>query len=89
MIKGKDIVIIGIQPWDIKIGSNCKNIALEFAKNNRVLYINPPMDRFTRIQQKADERMQKRIRIAKGQSSDIEKLGRTYGIFNLKTLLNQ
>jgi teichuronic acid biosynthesis glycosyltransferase TuaH len=74
MIKGKDIVIIGIQPWDIKIGSNCKNIALEFAKHNRVLYVNPPMDRFTRIKQKEDERIQKRIRIAKGESADIEKI---------------
>ena len=24
MIKGKDIVIIGMQAWDIEIGSNCK-----------------------------------------------------------------
>lgn len=72
MIKGKDIVIIGIQPWDISIGSNCKNIALEFAKHNRVLYINPPMDRFSRIKNKKDERIQKRIKIAKGQISDIE-----------------
>lgn len=74
MIKGKDIVIIGIQPWDIKIGSNCKNIALEFAKDNRVLYVNPPMDRSTRIKQKEDSSIQKRIRIAKGQSTDIEKI---------------
>jgi teichuronic acid biosynthesis glycosyltransferase TuaH len=75
MIKGKDIVIIGIQPWDIEIGSNCKNIAFEFAKENRVLYVNPPMDRITRIKQKTDKRIQKRIRIAKGQSPDIEKIG--------------
>ncbi|NHM07416.1 glycosyltransferase family 1 protein [Flavobacterium sp. CYK-4] len=74
MIKGKDIVIIGIQPWDIKIGSNCKNIALEFAKHNRVLYVNPPMDRSTSLKQREDERIQKRLRIAVGESSDIEKI---------------
>ncbi|OIQ30366.1 MAG: glycosyl transferase family 1 [Bacteroidetes bacterium MedPE-SWsnd-G2] len=74
MIKGKDIVILSIQPWDIEIGSNCKNIALEFAKENRVLYVNPPMDRITRIKQKHSERIQKRIRIAKGKETDIEKL---------------
>jgi teichuronic acid biosynthesis glycosyltransferase TuaH len=72
MIKGKDIVIISIQPWDIEIGSNCKNIALEFAKENRVLYVNPPTDRITRIKQKNTERIQKRIRIGKGIDSDIE-----------------
>jgi hypothetical protein len=26
MIKGKDIVIIGIQAWDVEIGSNCKKL---------------------------------------------------------------
>jgi glycosyltransferase involved in cell wall biosynthesis len=46
-IKNQDIVITGLQSWDIEIGSNCKNIAAEFSKNNRVLYVNPPMDRLT------------------------------------------
>jgi len=43
----RDIIITGLQSWDIEIGSNCKNIALEFSKNNRVIYVNPPMDRIT------------------------------------------
>jgi len=33
MIKNRDIVIVGLQPWDIEIGSNCKNIAIEFHCN--------------------------------------------------------
>ena len=36
MIKGRDIIVVGVQPWDIEIGSNCKNIAHEFSKHNRV-----------------------------------------------------
>jgi len=76
MEKRKDIVIVGIQPWDIEIGSNCKNIAREFAKNHRVLYVNPPMDRFTKIKSKKEERIQKRIRISKGKQSDIEEVDR-------------
>jgi hypothetical protein len=27
MIQGRDIIVVGIQAWDIEIGSNCKNIA--------------------------------------------------------------
>jgi len=42
MIKEKDFVLVGIQPWHIKIGSNFKNIAYELSKNNRVLYVNLP-----------------------------------------------
>lgn len=71
MIKGKDIVIIGIQPWDIEIGSNCKNIAAQFAKNNRVLYVNPPLDRITRIKNRNDIRVQKRVQISKGLKPDL------------------
>jgi hypothetical protein len=39
-MNGMDIIVTGLQPWDVEIGSNCKNIAIEFAKNNRVLYVN-------------------------------------------------
>ena len=47
MEKSRDIVVTGIQAWDIEIGSNCKNIAIEMSKKHRVLYVNPPLDIFT------------------------------------------
>ena len=37
MITGRDFVITGLQPWDIAIGSNAKDIAKEIAMHNRVL----------------------------------------------------
>ena len=47
MITGKDFVFTGLQPWDLQIGSNAKDIALEISKHNRVLYINTPLDKKT------------------------------------------
>lgn len=47
MITGRDFIITGLQPWDIAIGSNAKDIAREIAKNNRVLYVNTPIDTLT------------------------------------------
>ena len=44
MIKRFDYVIFSQQSWDVEIGSNAKNIALELAKKNRVLYVNRPLD---------------------------------------------
>ncbi|MEG0518866.1 MAG: glycosyltransferase [Bacteroidales bacterium] len=44
MIKGKDFIFTGLQPWDISIGSNAKDIAMEISKQNRVLYVNTPLD---------------------------------------------
>ena len=58
-----DIIIIGQQPWDTEIGSNCKNIALELSKANRVLYINSPLDRITFYRGKSDPKVQRRVNV--------------------------
>jgi len=71
MICNRDIVVIGIQAWDISIGSNCKNIALEFAKNNRVLYVNPPMDRISRFRERKTAKIQKRLKVKRGEENDL------------------
>lgn len=46
-MKGRNIIITSIQAWDIPIGSNSRNIAYELAKENKVLYINTPLDRIS------------------------------------------
>ena len=74
MIQNRDIVVIGIQPWDIEIGSNCKNIAEEFARHNRVLYVNAPLDRITRQKEKNTPKIQKRIRVEEGTDPDLIQL---------------
>jgi len=65
MINNRDIIVIGIQAWDIAIGSNCKNIAEEFARNNRVLYVNSPLDRISMFRLRKLEKIRKRIKIVK------------------------
>lgn len=74
MLQNRDIVIVGLQAWDIEIGSNCKNIAMELAKNNRVLYVNSPLDRITMYRQRRDNRIRKRINILKSGVSDISQI---------------
>ena len=59
LITNRDIVIVGQQPWDVEIGSNCKNIAIEFSKHNRVLYVNSPLDRITKFKSKDDPKIKK------------------------------
>jgi glycosyltransferase involved in cell wall biosynthesis len=73
-IAGRDIIIVGQQPWDVPIGSNCKNIALEFSKNNRVLYVNSPLDRITSIRNRKDAEVQKRIKVIKGKEKGLIQL---------------
>jgi teichuronic acid biosynthesis glycosyltransferase TuaH len=69
-----DIIIIGQQPWDTEIGSNCKNIALELSKTNRVLYINSPLDRISLLKNSKDSKVQKRINIIKQKENGLVKI---------------
>lgn len=71
MIKNRDFIVIGLQALDSRIGSNCINIAHEIARHNRVLYVNYPLDRLTKIREKDDPLIQKRVRINKGLESDL------------------
>lgn len=75
MITDRDIIIVGQQPWDVEIGSNCKNLALEFSKHNRVLYINSPLDRFSYIKHKEVPGIQKRIAVIRGKEKGIVQIG--------------
>jgi glycosyltransferase involved in cell wall biosynthesis len=86
-IAGKDIVVVGIQPWDLPIGSNCKNIAAEFAKDNRVLYVNMPMDRNSRRTEKGAAKMIKRENVLAGKEPDLEKIEESLWVLNPRTVL--
>lgn len=70
-IRGRDIVIVGQQPWDVAIGSNCKNIAIELAKNNRVLYVNSALDRITLLRNGKEEKVIKRKEVIKGNANGL------------------
>lgn len=74
MLQNRDIVIVGQQPWDVEIGSNCKNIAKEFSKHNRVLYVNSPLDRITLLKHKRDDKIKKRIEIINNKTDSIVKI---------------
>lgn len=78
---GKDIIVVGIQPWDIKIGSNCKNIAKEFAHHNRVLYVNFPLDRATLFKERKTEKVQKRLAAQKGKINRYEQVEQNLWVY--------
>lgn len=75
IIKNRDFVIIGLQQWFTPIGSNCKNIALELSRHNRVLYVNSPLDRRTIIMSGKDPDIARHIAISKGKGDAIVPIG--------------
>ncbi|MGV3545951.1 MAG: glycosyltransferase [Pedobacter sp.] len=81
IIENRDIIVVGQQPWDTLIGSNCKDIAVEFSKHNRVLYINAPLDRRTKFQQAETEGVKKRVRVIKGEEDGLEQIAPNFWVF--------
>jgi glycosyltransferase involved in cell wall biosynthesis len=60
-MKNRDFIITSLQSWDIPIGSNAIDIAKEIARDNRVLYINSPLDIMTMYRNKATAENQHRF----------------------------
>ena len=58
-----DIIMVGQQPWDVEIGSNNKNIAVQFSKHNRVLYVNSALARITAIKHRSTPEVKKRLNV--------------------------
>ncbi len=80
-IKNRDIVVVGIQPWDIEIGSNCKDIAKEFSGNNRVLYINNPADQISIVTQRNTNRIKNRIKAIEDPSEALKKINENLWVY--------
>jgi teichuronic acid biosynthesis glycosyltransferase TuaH len=75
-LKGRDIVVIGLQPWYYEIGSNCKNMALQFARENRVLYVNMPVNRKTYFSKNKTAGVQSHCDRIKTRKDTLEKIDR-------------
>ncbi|MBA3828337.1 MAG: glycosyltransferase [Taibaiella sp.] len=82
LIQNANIVVTGQQPWDVEIGSNCKNLAIEFSKHNKVLYVNSPLDRISLLRNKNDEKVQKRLEVIKGKKKGLEKINDNLWVYN-------
>lgn len=81
MFTGRDIIIVGQQPWDAEIGSNCKDIALELSKTNRVLYVNSPLDRISKIRYAHTPYVKRRLDVIKKGQPEIITINNN--LFNL------
>src|SRR4051812_33273641 len=60
-IRNRDIVMFSFQPWDTEIGSNFKDMALELARHNRVLFVNRALDRSYYIKHRSDAKVKTRL----------------------------
>jgi glycosyltransferase involved in cell wall biosynthesis len=76
-VTGRDIVIIGLQPWYYEIGSNCKSIAGYLSEHNRVLYVNLPLNRKTYLSKNKNKGVQQHFDIIKNKGEKIRQIKNT------------
>lgn len=87
LLKGRDVVVIGLQPWYYEIGSNCKNIATQLAKYNRVLYVNQPINRKTFLAKENNEGISRHISIIKNGGETIRRIDEQLWEFYPKSIV--
>lgn len=72
----RDFIITGLQSWDIPIGSNAIDIARELSTDNRVLYVNSPLDMMTILRNRRNKLKDQRNEVLRGRSHPLRKVGK-------------
>lgn len=82
-MKGRDFIFTGLQPWELPIGSNARDMAMEVARSNRVLYVNTPLVKWSRelVSERPD--LQRRIEVLRGNADPFRRLGENLWVLDM------
>jgi teichuronic acid biosynthesis glycosyltransferase TuaH len=86
-ISNRDIVMFSFQSWDTEIGSNFKDMAIELAKKNRVLFINRALDRSSLYKHKNDPVTRTRLASIKNGTNEIEQVAPNIWVQNPRVIV--
>ena len=81
-MKGRDFIITGLQSWDIPIGSNAIDIAKAIAVDNRVLYVNSPLDQVTILRKKSAPELKHRFDVLAKRKSPLRKISNSLWVLD-------
>jgi glycosyltransferase involved in cell wall biosynthesis len=87
MIKGRDFIVFGLQAWDLNIASTIKYTATEISRNNRVIFVNPPLQRSLALMHKNMPEVQKRLKVLKGEEPDLVQENENLWVLTPKTIV--
>lgn len=82
-----DIVITSLQGINYSAGANPVNLAYEFSKKHRVLYVNYPTDRMSVLRHRKDPNIIHRLNVIKGKEEALVKVQENLWSFYPKTIL--
>lgn len=87
IIRGRDFVVVGLQCWDTDMGSTSKYTAIELSKKNRVLFVNPPLDRKRILCERTSPLVHRRIKALKGLEPDLVQVSPTLWVLYPRVVL--
>ncbi len=79
--------MFGLQPWDIEIGSNFKNMAKEISRTNKVLYVNRPLDRINYYKNRGDKKVKARLESIKQNKNSLTEVEKGLWVLNPRIIL--
>lgn len=86
-VKNRDFVILGLENWDDPVGSkNASNISKQIAKDNRVLFVNLPIEIATIIKKPFCPLTKKKVEVLLGAKEDIQQLDKNLWQFYPKAV---
>lgn len=86
-IHDRDIIMFSFQPWDTEIGSNFKDMALELAKRNRILFVNRALDRRSRLRDKKDPKVFARLASIQNGEGELVEISKNIWVHNPRTIV--
>jgi teichuronic acid biosynthesis glycosyltransferase TuaH len=87
LTQSMDIIMVGIQPWDVEIGSNFKNMAIELSLQYRVLYVNKPLDRISTIVHRNDIKTINRLKSIRKNEGVLKEVRKNLFVYNPQVVL--
>ncbi len=87
-LEKRDIVLFALKSWDMEIGGSSKNYASVFAKNNnRVLFVNRALDRFSVLRNRRDPKVKNLLDARKNKSRKVEQVENNIWVLNPVSIL--
>jgi hypothetical protein len=82
----ENYVLIAQQEWALNLGSNARNLAAEFSKKHRVMYVNPAMDIKSIFKQIRTKHGKERLKMALGLGQNTIQAGENLWVHTPATL---
>lgn len=86
-LENRDIVLFSFLPWNNAVGFNFRDLALELAKKNRVLFVNRTLDYLSAFLHREDPTVQARLQTVKTGHNELAEVSPNLFVYSPRVIL--